>query len=70
MKERNELLKKLGFSDSLIKKVNDDTFEEVSFTTFQERPEFVESFDITPNDTNKVVIDKTNKPQSLVINSI
>ena len=70
MEERNELLKKLGFSDSFIKVVNDETYEEVCFTTFPESTAFVESFDIAPNDANKVVIEKTNKPQSLVINSI
>ncbi len=70
MEEKNELLKKLGFSDSFIKIVNDETYEEVSFTSFSESTAFVESFDITPNDTNKVIIYKTNKPQSIVINSI
>lgn len=70
MEERNEILKKLGFSDSFIEKVNEETFEEISLITFPESASFVESFDIAPIDTNQIVIDKTIKPQSIVINSI
>ena len=69
MEEKNELLKKLGFSDSFIKKVNDEPYEEVSYTTFPESTVFVHSFDIASNDTTSIIINETSKPKDIEIYS-
>lgn len=69
MDKKEDLLKLLGFSDELIEKINDHTFEDAEFTSIPESTSVVEPFEIIPTDLKDVIIDKTQKPQSLVYNS-
>lgn len=69
MEKREELLKHLGFSDELIEAINksedyDDLSQVNSDTTD------AGYLSIKVNDSNELIIDKTPKPQNLVISSV
>ncbi len=69
MDYKTELLKKLGFSDSFIKQVNEETIKDLPFAKSPDSTSLVEPFDIAPSDSNEIIIQKTSKPQSMVYNS-
>ena len=70
MENKVELLKLLGFSDELIEKINNDTFDEAVFSSTQQSTSVIEPFEIIPTDLTDVVIEKTSRPQNLVYNSV
>ncbi|MDC9721152.1 MAG: hypothetical protein PSN34_00080 [Urechidicola sp.] len=70
MENKEELLKLLGFSEELIEKINNDTFDEVTYSSIPESTSVIEPFTLIPTDLNDIVIEKTQKPQSLVYNSV
>ncbi len=69
MEEKNAILKKLGFSEEFIKMVEEDSFDSPSYHVIGDSTSAPQPLDVSPNDSNSIIIEKTPKPLSMVYNS-